>query len=106
MTGVSAALPALAGNPYSIRVNIGPENIRCSVVLRRRTDCVVRVKDIGRTDGAKRTDGATQIHVIARDQESATSSPEPQNPGAIGLMQHPYRLRRAIARRTRAVERG
>jgi len=69
------------------RVKVRPLYIRRPSIIRRRKRCgridVVRAKYVSRTYRAKRADGTAKIHVIAREQNAATASPEAQDASPI-----------------------
>src|SRR5262245_46664727 len=77
--------------PIGPRMKVGPLNLwRVPVIGLRsgnRWIDVVRVEDMRRTDCAECTDGTPEVHVVASDQQSAASSTEAQDPGAILLVE-------------------
>ena len=75
--------------PVRARVEIGPANVaRVAVIgIGHGAGKVVRVKNMGGTDRAQGADGATQVHVVPGNHESAAAGAEPQDPGTIGVVQ-------------------
>jgi len=92
------------------RVEIRPADVcRVAVVGRRqRAVDVVRMKDVGRTDGTHVADRAAEIHMVARDHDAAATLAEPQDSFAIGIVEPVARIHCEQPQLVvlRAIERG
>ena len=71
------------------RVEVRPADVGRVAVIGRGDGAgkVVRVKNVGGADRSQLADGATEVHVVAGNHQSAAARAKPQNSGTIGIVE-------------------